>query len=594
MTPPRVINAPANPRVVGVLRAAAQTFAIIIVVVPALVLVGWEVDITRFKSVIPGLIAMNPVTAVAFILCGIALWTEIGPENLRKKLVIVIGATVAIIGAIKLFGVLMNLPTGLDQLLFRHRLDAEPIPNRMAPNTALGFVLSGTSLLLSRTKEHRGPLPSQILALALAWLALLALVGYAYRASRLYDVGAYIPMGLHTAMLFLLVSLAILFIHAHVGLMAVVTSDSPAGALARRLLPFAVFAPILLGWLWLGGTRRRWLPAGLEFPLVILANTMIFTALLWWELALLRRADALRSRAEIELQWKNRVLEETAHSQREAHEALKQAQSQLVQSEKLAGLGQMVAGVAHEINNPLAFVANNVAVVQRDLRGLIELVSLLQKLLDAPEQDRAALRSQIMELTERLDLTYSLSNLPDVLTRSREGLRRIQQIVKDLRDFARLDESAVQEADLNAGITSTINIIAGHAKKKAVRIETALASLPPVRCHPAKINQVVMNLLSNAIDASKDEGTVRVETRVDREVVCIVVRDSGCGIDPSIRERIFDPFFTTKPPGHGTGLGLSISYGIVQDHGGKLEVDSTPGSGSCFTVRLPLTAQHGA
>src|SRR5205823_11986017 len=155
-------------------------------------------------------------------------------------------------------------------------------------------------------------------------------------------------------------------------------------------------------------------------------------------------------------------------------------------------------------------------------------------------------------------------------------------------DFARLDQADVHDADLRAGIESTLNIIAGLAKKKRVTIQQELNGIPRVTCHPAKINQVVMNLLSNAIDACDEGGNVTVRTFRDDQSACIQVIDTGKGIEPSIRERIFDPFFTTKPPGAGTGLGLSISYGIIRDHGGRIEVDSTLGKGSTFTIKLPL------
>ena len=297
-----------------------------------------------------------------------------------------------------------------------------------------------------------------------------------------------------------------------------------------------------------------------------------------------------RKLAEQELEHKNRLLEESVASEREALEQLKKTQSHLVQHEKLASLGQMVAGVAHEINNPLAFVINNTAVLQRDLRGITELLTTYREADAALKQHAPDLAAKIGERGEQVDVDYTLSNLPELLGRSREGLKRIQQIVRDLRDFARLDESDLHEVDLNAGVQSTVNIILGHAKKKQVKIETHLdPALPPVACQPAKINQVIMNLVSNAIDASAENGKVVVRTTALDGTARIEVQDEGTGIPPELRERIFDPFFTTKPVGEGTGLGLSISYGIVNDHGGTIDVDSTPGKGSRFTVCLPVS-----
>jgi two-component system, NtrC family, sensor kinase len=298
-----------------------------------------------------------------------------------------------------------------------------------------------------------------------------------------------------------------------------------------------------------------------------------------------------KKRYEEMLEQKNQQLEEAAHAEREAREALLQAQGQLVQSEKLAGLGQMVAGVAHEINNPLAFVGNNVAVMQRDMAAIRRLLDLYKQADGAlPE----GLRKQIADLEEQMDLTYTLGNLDGLFARSRDGLRRIQQIVKDLRDFARLDESDLGEVDLNAGIDSTLNIIQGHAKRKHVKLVPELGDIPRITCYPAKVNQVVMNLVGNAIDASHDNGEVVIRTKADGQYVTIEVQDNGSGIPPHIRQKIFDPFFTTKPQGEGTGLGLSISYGIVRDHGGVISVDSEEGKGSCFRVKLPVKAEKVA
>ena len=295
----------------------------------------------------------------------------------------------------------------------------------------------------------------------------------------------------------------------------------------------------------------------------------------------------MRKQSEEQLKEQNVLLQEMARSERHAHQDLKQAQSRMVSTAKLAGLGEMVAGVAHEINNPLSFVSNNVCVLQRDLAEVTELIGLYRSVESAIEASRPQALGPIRELWDRVDMDYTLQNLPGLLNRTRDGLKRIQQIVKDLRVFARLDESDLNEVDLNAGIQSTVNIVLGHAKKKQVRVELELQPLPAVTCYPAKINQVIMNLVSNAIDASHEGGTVRVRSSSDAAGVHITVEDHGSGIDPAVRERIFDPFFTTKPIGVGTGLGLSISYGIVSDHGGTIEVDSTPGEGSTFTVTLP-------
>jgi PAS domain S-box-containing protein len=297
-----------------------------------------------------------------------------------------------------------------------------------------------------------------------------------------------------------------------------------------------------------------------------------------------------RLRAEEKLKEQNVTLAELAQSEHEAHEALKLAQSRMVQTEKLASLGQLVAGVAHEINNPLAFVSNNIAVLERDLTEFVVLVGLYRQQHQSAGADRLALDTRIREQSEQLDVDYCLENLPRIIERTREGLRRIERIVKDLRLFARVDEGEWNHVDLNPGIESSVNMVQGYARKKGVALVTDLGALPPVRCRAARVHQVVVNLMMNAIDACSTGGTVTIRTRPDAEggSVRIEVADTGTGIDPKIRERIFDPFFTTKPVGHGTGLGLSISYGIVQEHEGTIDVQSAPGAGSCFTVRLPV------
>ena len=288
-----------------------------------------------------------------------------------------------------------------------------------------------------------------------------------------------------------------------------------------------------------------------------------------------------------QLAERNRQLQALADSERQAHEELKRAESQLVQAEKLSSLGRLVAGVAHEINNPLAFVLNNVAILRRDLGHLVKLLGLYRQADPILAEHDSALLARIETAADEGDLAYLLENLDSLVARSGEGLKRIQRIILELRSFARLDESDRKEVDVNEGIQNTALLIGGRAEAQGVKLVLDLAPLPPVTCFPARINQVVLNLLTNALDACPDGGTVTGRTRAAPGGVEIHIVDTGSGIDPSIRDKIFDPFFTTKPVGRGTGLGLSISYAVVQEHGGRIDVDSTPGQGAHFIVRLP-------
>ncbi|MDG3002769.1 sensor histidine kinase [Paludisphaera mucosa] len=321
----------------------------------------------------------------------------------------------------------------------------------------------------------------------------------------------------------------------------------------------------------------------MKAPLYAADGGLIGTQAIFWDVT-------ARIRAEEQLREKNVELEGLARSEHQAHEKLKQAQSLLVQNEKLASLGQLVAGVAHEINNPLAFVSNNVAVLERDLRDLLRLVEIFHEDHVAAEHRDPELAAEIARISERTDLAYCLENFPRLIERTREGLRRIERIVKELRLFARVDEGEWNEVDLNPGIESSINMVKGYARKKGVQIVMDLGALPAVRCRAARIHQVILNLLTNAIDACGENGqvTVRTETEADSLGVRVDIDDNGCGIRPEIRDRIFDPFFTTKPLGQGTGLGLSISYGIVIEHNGRIEVQSTVGYGSCFSIHMPI------
>jgi two-component system, NtrC family, sensor kinase len=267
-------------------------------------------------------------------------------------------------------------------------------------------------------------------------------------------------------------------------------------------------------------------------------------------------------------------------------------QARIVQAEKLASLGLMSAGVAHEINNPLAYVANNLAVLERDIRGLTALVAAYEAAQAILESARPDLAAQVAQLAEEIDLPYVKEHIEQIVSSTRQGVKRVADIVQNLRGFARLDQAAVGWVNLHDAITSSLEMIRGRLGRCHIVVEQQFGDLPLVMCAPAQINQVFLNLLVNALQAieatSKGGGRIEIRTRAAGDEVIVEVADDGRGIPAELLPRIFDPFFTTKAVGEGTGLGLSISHGIVSDHGGRIEVENTPGQGSRFRVILPI------
>ncbi|WP_430542225.1 ATP-binding protein [Xanthomonas sacchari] len=271
---------------------------------------------------------------------------------------------------------------------------------------------------------------------------------------------------------------------------------------------------------------------------------------------------------------------------RQAYLRLNGAQEKLLQSEKMASIGQLAAGVAHEINNPIGYVHSNLGSLQEYLRSLFTLIEAYERALRAP--DPKALIPEIDDIRNRFDIDFISRDLPQLMAESREGIERVTRIVRDLKDFSYSGrEESWKLVDLHSGLESTINIIWNELKYK-VTLERHYGNLPLVECLPSELNQVYMNLLLNAGQAIGERGTIVVSTGQDGEEVWIEFKDSGAGIAADLLQRIFDPFFTTKPVGSGTGLGLSISYGIVNKHHGRIDVSSVVGEGSTFRIVIPV------
>ncbi|WP_460144806.1 ATP-binding protein [Pseudomonas sp. S2_A02] len=302
----------------------------------------------------------------------------------------------------------------------------------------------------------------------------------------------------------------------------------------------------------------------------------------------------MTERASIQMSHLEHLVDQRTTQFKQASEALqreiderKQLESQLVQSEKLASLGQLAAGVAHEINNPIGFISSN-------LGALDGYFKQLQDMLDAYREAEKAIGSsevidRLGQLRERVELDFLREDIPLLIKESKEGIGRVGQIVKDLKDFSRVDSNQEwQWANLQQGIESTLNIVANELKYKADVVKE-FQKLPDIECLPSQINQVIMNLIVNASQAMGPErGIITLRTGLEGETVSIEVADTGIGIEPDNLQKIFDPFYTTKPVGQGTGLGLSLSYGIVKKHQGDISVRSEVGVGSTFRVELPV------
>lgn len=279
---------------------------------------------------------------------------------------------------------------------------------------------------------------------------------------------------------------------------------------------------------------------------------------------------------EAQLKLKNNIVE-----LERANLAIRETQGMLVHSAKMASLGQLVAGVAHELNNPIGFIYSNMDHLRDYSEKLIALIRVAE---ESPKD--------LLKQKQNVDFEYIVKDLPKLIKSCEEGAKRTRDIVIGLRNFSRIEETQTKEMNVEEGIDTTLSLLSGELKDR-IDVHKDYGGVPLLLCNPSEINQVLMNVLANAAQAIDGTGSIFIRTYKSGDRISISIRDTGRGIKSDVIDRIFDPFFTTKSLGSGTGLGLSISYGIIKKHGGDIKVTSKPGSGSDFTIELPLAASNG-
>ena len=313
------------------------------------------------------------------------------------------------------------------------------------------------------------------------------------------------------------------------------------------------------------------------FYSLIIVTLLTFTSAMagvW----VMRRYTNEQEIAEAKLRKEKEEQEQLVKQLRDAH-------TQLLQSEKLASIGQLAAGVAHEINNPVGYINSNIGSLKQSLNDLFKLLDNYEQAEDKLSDEET--KKLIQTIKQEIDLDFLKEDLKDLINESQEGVTRVKQIIQDLKGFAHMDEADWQWSDLHKGLNSTLNIVNNEIKYKAEVIKE-YGEIPEVECIISQLNQVFMNLLVNAAHAIEERGTITIRTGQEGDNVWVSVKDTGQGMDAMTQQKIFDPFFTTKGIGKGTGLGLSLSYNIIQKHNGSIHVESEPGKGTTFCIQLPI------
>lgn len=538
---------------------------------------GWAFDLVVLTSIVPGFVAMNPVTAVAFTFTGFALWLTNTPSKHALRISRGIGVVVATLGLFRLNAYIFGANFGIDQLLFREALGG----NRMAPNTAFCFLLIGCSLALLDVQARRRWWPAQILALIVATVSLLSVVGYGYGAESLYQIPSYIPMALNTAAVFEAVSIGIMFSRPQQGLLAVVLDDGLGGAMARRLLPIVITIPCVLGWLRIMGQQAGFYDMEFGAALMVVMTIVLLLAAMAWSAAVLNRTDLERRNAAEAIRALNddlerRVLERTAE--------LAIANRDLAQKNQENEM--FVYSVSHDLRSPLV----NLQGFSKELSLLCEDVCRLLAAGSPPDKVQG---SAVRLLDE---------DMPRCIHFIQTAVTRLSGIIDALLRLSRAGrvEYQLQPVDLDRTVERIVESMSGTIFDRAAKV--TIEELSAVRGDPTAIEQVFANLIGNALNYLDPQRpgiiTIRrapippdLDIASSDTMQAFVVEDNGVGIAAAYHHKVFQAFKRLQPEmAQGEGMGLAIVRRIVERHGGAVSVQSEPGKGSKFFVVLPTCA----